>query len=119
MSELSLNRLAPGASQEDRRDFAEAFNATLDQLEVGPGDEFILGVVNGDPPPQAGHCRFCREKVDPEKAWKRESGYVRPRAQGGTNALAVKREHYDDLACDRCISRLKRGVAPAQESLIA
>lgn len=118
MTELALNRLAPGASPEDRRDFAASFNATLDQLGIKPGEEFTITVVDGDPPPQAGRCRFCGERVDPEglHTWHRESGYVKPRARG-MHGLAIKREHFDDLACDRCITRMKRGISPRQESL--
>lgn len=118
MNALRLTRLTPGSSAEDRRDFAECFNATLDQLEIRPGKPFVIAAPNGEAPPRAGHCRHCGEPVDPERAWRRESGYVKPRAQGGTNALAIREEHLDDLACDQCISRLKRGVSPAQESLI-
>lgn len=114
---LSLNRLRRGASAEDRRDFAECFNATLEQLGIKPGEAFVIATAEQDSAPRAGHCRFCRRKIDPDRAWKRESGYTKPRSQGGTNALAIKREHFDDLACDRCIANLKRGIAPTQESL--
>lgn len=119
MNALSLDRLVPGSSAEDRRDFAEAFNATLDQLGIKPGESFAIVRADSDPPARAGHCRWCAQKVDPERAWRRESGYVRPRAQGGTNALAIRREHLDDLACDSCISKMKRGIAPTQEALLA
>lgn len=118
MRSLAINRIAPGATPEDRRDFAAVFNATLDQLGIKPGEEFIISTVDGTPPPKHGHCRWCGDPIDPAKAWKRESGYVKPRAMGGTNALAIREEHPDDLACDRCVSRMKRGVAPTQEALV-
>jgi hypothetical protein len=120
---LSLFRLKPGSSMEDRRDFAETFNACLDQLKIKPGDAFeIHSVEGGEHAPMPGHCSFCKEPVDVHdqyRTWKRDSGYTVKRYDGGTNRIAIKREHFDDLACDRCIRRLKRGISPTQETLIA
>lgn len=119
MKVLALNRLRPASTVEDRKDFAECFNATLNTLGVKPGEEFLIASASvlEERAPRAGKCRWCNEPVDPERAWRRESGYVKPRAIGGTNALALREQHLEDVACDRCVDRMKRGVSPGQESL--
>jgi len=45
------------------------------------------------------------------------TGYERERAQGGTNALRL-RQRSGRVACQLCVDRAARGVAPAQGSLL-
>jgi hypothetical protein len=68
------------------------------------------------------YCLHCGDLVDPLSrfTWRRVLGWERKaaastRKSGSDIAL---REPRDEYACDRCISRLKRGVAPAQGSLM-
>jgi hypothetical protein len=70
-------------------------------------------------------CVFCGRSLDPQgigthqlvHGWERvisyrASGNVRPRSD-----IAL-RERSDKWACDPCIGKLKRGIAPTQGSLI-
>ncbi len=67
-------------------------------------------------------CSYCGESVDPLSrfVWRRVVGWERKatsqsRKSGSDITL---REPRDEYACDGCVSRLKRDVAPAQGSLI-
>jgi hypothetical protein len=63
-------------------------------------------------------CSYCREKMDPKSPfnWQRVSGWERKgmgeTRKGGSDIALRAREQW--FACDTCITRLKRGVAPTQ-----
>jgi hypothetical protein len=68
-------------------------------------------------------CTFCGDPVDPNLAatWRRVKGWaklVSLRSSGnrrtGISDIALRTLDGEDVACDQCIRRLKRGVAPRQ-----
>jgi hypothetical protein len=68
-------------------------------------------------------CHYCGSAVDPfaRSTWQRVHGWQR-RALSGTSRrggsdIAV-REAREQWACDECVRRLQRGVAPRQGSLV-
>lgn len=58
----------------------------------------------------APRCQFCGEPVNPELDWRRVVGWERRRAQGGTNAVAL-REPLGQWACRTCIDLRRSGHA--------
>lgn len=67
-------------------------------------------------------CFYCGESVDPNSrfTWHRVVGWERKavaasRRSGSDIAL---RESRDEYACDSCVSRAKRGVAPRQDAML-
>lgn len=119
MKLIGLTRLRPASTVEDRKDFGATFNASLDAISVGPGQDFIVAHpdVLAERPPRAGECRFCHGPINPEVDYRRESGWAKKRSAGGTNALALREAHNEDWAHARCVERMKRGIAPGQEAL--
>lgn len=63
-------------------------------------------------------CVFCGALVDPEATttFRKVIGWEHPRADGGTNAIAL-RQPVDEFACWSCIDRLRKGLDPLQASL--
>ena len=68
-------------------------------------------------------CVYCGKQVDPLSrevwqlivAWERKASKYTSRKGGSDVALRTQK---DKFACDVCVSRKKRGVAPKQGSLI-
>lgn len=67
-------------------------------------------------------CFYCGEPVDSKSrfTWRRVIGWERKataesRRSGSDIAL---REAVDEYACDRCVSRIKQKISPAQGSLM-
>lgn len=68
--------------------------------------------------PLAGRaCSFCQQPVDPHgpRTYRRVVGWTRPRREGGTHALRLRRE-LDEYACADCVDSMAAGNAP-QDSL--
>jgi hypothetical protein len=59
-------------------------------------------------------CTYCKRPVNPEagQVWRLVFGWGRKSGE-----MVVKRQK-DRWACDLCISRLRHGVSPHQESLM-
>lgn len=63
-------------------------------------------------------CELCGDRVLPtEQVYREVIGYEQHRAQGGTNALRL-RKLTGRLAHRECVARASRSVAPGQESLL-
>jgi hypothetical protein len=63
-------------------------------------------------------CVFCgRVIASPAHGWRKVVGWERERSQGGTNALAV-RQPLDEWCCVEDMQKLRRGLDPAQQSLL-
>lgn len=116
----SLTRLMPASTVEDRKAFAGAFNLALDVVGVDPGAEFLLAHPNvvDQRVPKAGTCTFCGKAVDPNRDYRRVTGWEKRRAEGGTNALRCREPHEDEWACVSCIDRQASGVAPTQAAML-
>lgn len=67
-------------------------------------------------------CAYCGDPVDPNSSftWRRVIGWERKAvaASRRSGSDIVLREPRDEYACDICVSRLKRGVAPRQGALL-
>jgi len=69
------------------------------------------------------NCVYCNEPVDPDArtTWHLIVGWER-RAQKGSSRRGgsdvALRQRRDKLACDRCVRRLKRRIAPTQGELL-
>lgn len=87
--------------------------------------------LNGERPDAAGKYRWerpmnphtatcCREdcsaEVDTRRAWTKIQGWDKFRAQGGSNAIALRRP-MGEWMCDRCMEKEKAGIAPGQGGL--
>ena len=65
-------------------------------------------------------CHYCGDPVDPTKrnVWRRVIGWERKALsatrRGGSDIAG--REPLNEHACDYCVSRLVRGLSPAQAS---
>lgn len=100
-----------------RGDLSEA----LDEVGVGQGETFVIAHPEavGRNAAKAGHCVFCDERINVNTAYRRVEGWAKPRgAEGGTNALALREVHEDEWACEGCVDKQKRGIAPEQASLV-
>lgn len=69
------------------------------------------------------NCFFCGDPVDPSSraVWRRVAGWEHKSYKGGTRrggSDISMREPTGELACDRCINLVKRGIDPKQERLI-
>lgn len=66
-----------------------------------------------------GECAYCKEPVDPDHrdTWHRVCGWERPRRQGGTNHLAMRRRN-GMVACAHCLDMLLEGRHPMQLELL-
>jgi hypothetical protein len=64
-------------------------------------------------------CHYCPEMLDPDSryTWHRTMGWARRGSAGGSDVVLRKRIG-DFVACDVCISRLRAGRSPDQETLI-
>ena len=67
-------------------------------------------------------CVYCNEPVDPlsPRTWHLIVGWER-KATGATRKSGsdiALRQPRDKYACDACVQRKKRGIAPTQETLI-
>jgi len=67
-------------------------------------------------------CHYCKTPIDPQssRVWRRVHGWERKatassRKSGSDITLRQPSEVY---ACDDCIRRLKRGLAPTQATLM-
>lgn len=116
----ALKRLHPASTVEDRKAFAEQFNLSLDVIGVDPGDEFLLAHpdVVDKRVPKAGTCSFCGEAVNPNRDYRRVTGWEKRRSEGGTNALRLREPHEDEWACASCVDRGASGVAPTQAAML-
>lgn len=67
-------------------------------------------------------CTYCGDPVDlqHDTVYRRVVGWERKSKAASRKAGSdiVLREARDEFACDPCVRRLKRGVAPTQEALI-
>ena len=65
-------------------------------------------------------CTKCgRELHDHmETIWQHASGWVKRRDAGGTNHLALRELHPDQLMCNGCMQLMLDGIDPGQQSLI-
>lgn len=67
-------------------------------------------------------CHYCGSEVHPDNpwTWRRVTGWERKgqgeSRRGGSDI--VLREACDEFACDGCIGRLRRKLAPGQGALI-
>lgn len=64
-------------------------------------------------------CTFCGILIDPlaTTTFRKVTGWEHPRADGGTNALAL-REPLDEYSCWSCIDRQRNGLDPLQTSMV-
>lgn len=117
---LALNRLAPGSTVDDRRDFAECFNTTLDVLGIGPGDEFYIAHPDFTEaePGDVAKCALCGEPVDHARDLCRTRGWERTKAQGasGGSDILLRERDRTEWAHERCVKREKGGVSARQAS---
>lgn len=60
------------------------------------------------------HCDLCRDA--PAGRWREITGWDRPRDDGGTNAVTLRRET-GRVACDACIAKLRAGASIGQGTL--
>lgn len=67
-------------------------------------------------------CHYCGEPVDPlsRLTWRRVTGWERKAAASSRKSGSdiALRESRDEYACDRCVARIRRGVAPTQSALM-
>lgn len=69
-------------------------------------------------------CTYCGTPLDPTSryVWRRIQGWEKKSTgtagsrRGGSDISC--RELLEEVACDQCIMRLKRGVNPVQDSLL-
>lgn len=68
-------------------------------------------------------CVYCRNPLDPDhtSTWRRVTGWERKNTtttsrKGGSDIAC--REPVNQFACDQCVRRLRRGIAPHQDTLI-
>jgi hypothetical protein len=63
-------------------------------------------------------CIFCgKEGIDPERDYRKVSGFTKRRVGGGTNALKLT-ENHDEWAHRLCVDMQAKGNNIGQESLI-
>jgi hypothetical protein len=66
-------------------------------------------------------CHVCnRDKIDPKRKtsyWTEITGYDQPRADGGTNAVAL-RDTTGRVICNECMIKAKAGLHVGQTSLV-
>jgi len=64
-------------------------------------------------------CHLCDEDKIPSyaHAYRQVTGYIKDRAAGGANQLALRVET-GKLACEECINLRRSGHNPDQESLL-
>lgn len=67
-------------------------------------------------------CVYCGATMDPltEYVWRRTCGWER-KARGSSRKSGsdiVLRQSREKFACDSCVQRLKRGIAPNQGALL-
>jgi hypothetical protein len=63
-------------------------------------------------------CAYCDQPVEPDNrdTWHRVTGWERPRRQGGTNHIAL-RKRTGHFACAHCMDALVEGRHPMQLEL--
>jgi hypothetical protein len=69
--------------------------------------------VNTLKEPGKAYCHYCGDPVSHRTDYQKVTGWVKSRAQGGTNALRGREEH-DEWACRWCVDKLAKGVSPQQ-----
>jgi hypothetical protein len=115
----AVKRFEQGASPEQRMRFAQELIERLDALGVQPGEEFIVANQDvTDDLPKPGRCQFCGERINVNTDYRKVEGYAKPRNEGGTNALALRKVFPDHWAHASCVEKAKRGIAPGQASLV-
>lgn len=105
---------------------AQVGESALDVLERARRMAEERGIVADPEPEQAEpeeptggvlRCAICGAEIASVRiAWRKVVGYERPRKQGGTNAIRLRRP-VDEYACEICVTRLRAGVDPAQGTL--
>ena len=64
-----------------------------------------------------GNCTFCGSPINPDRDYRKVTGWERRRDQGGTNAIRL-REPTNEWACMACINLQAKGPGLAQTALI-
>jgi hypothetical protein len=70
-------------------------------------------------------CHYCQEPVDPDSrgsyqavwGWEHKPG-TRPSGTKGGSDITLRRK-FDRWACSDCILKLRAGINPSQETLLA
>lgn len=60
-----------------------------------------------------GRCVFCGDPINPDRDYRKVTGWERHRVAGGTNAIRL-REPQEQWACFRCVDKQAAGVSLQQ-----
>lgn len=113
-----LKRFVDGADAEAKQRFATGFIRTLDKLGISPGGDFLVAHPSAADAVVTG-CVYCGNEVDEATGYRAVKGWERIRRPASDTKAFHAPEKLAVTACSTCVSRITRGVAPGQTSLIA